>query len=947
MRIAEIPSPSQGPSQSQSQSQSQQQSHSQFRFDLFNPILLQIESSIKKAEFLSSASAADHPLSPIIPDDLRHSLTLLAQLTPFPNSTKLHIWKLSYRLWNACVDLANTSATRRSSTEHANLRHVASDLLYLAGDVDGVPSPAAKSASFYYKTGLIWHSLKNFELASSCFERASDIVSKLDLTMVADAGTKKLLLDLNIDRSRTAWQVSDRNLALVLLSRAKGLMFGSPEHYKALGDEYLAFGKIELSKGETHAFREALKLLNEALDLYEKGLRLARAREEMVEFKALRSKTLRFISAVHLQVEEFESVIKCVRLLRDGDCGDNHPSLPVLAMKAWLGLGRHGEAEKELRGMIENKGIPESAWVSAVETYFEAVGGAGAETAMGVFMGLLDRCHVSAGAAVRVAHKVVGHAGEVSEVRARVAAKLVSDERVLTLFRKEPAAKHRKTMYTLLWNCAADHFRSKGYEISAEMFEKSMLYIPYDIENRNLRAKGFRVLCLCYLGLSQLDRAQEYVNEAEKLEPSIACAFLKFKISLLKSDNTAAINQIQSMMSCLDFTPDFLSLSAHEAVACRAFPVAVASLSSLLDFYSTGKSMIAREVVVLRTLVTILTQEPSDDSEIFGVLKRACDRAIELGARCFFGEGEVGKREQNWFAVACWNLGTRMGRERKFELCAEFLQLASKFYTALADEEQVDESNVIVFRSLTLAVTAMIASEEQTNTTLSNAKIKQAKELLDRAGKIMKLISTEKKVNNEEIHRLEAENLFIYTLSAYDIYGRLNDSGSQQLLVKRFASSKVCNYKYLLQIGLYALQGTRFNQDVANFALNECLSALLSSPSPDYHTVALVFRKLIAITSISKGEADDDAVYEMYRQAYRIMVGLKEGEYPLEEGKWLAMTAWNRASVPVRMGQSDMAKKWMDLGLEIGRHVGGMETYCTCMEEFVNGFQNKSSMQTE
>lgn len=446
MRIAEIPSPS------HSQSESQQQSNSQFRFDLFNPILFQIESLIKKVELFSSVSAADQPLSPAIRDDLRNSLNHLAQFTPFPNSTKLHIWKLSYRLWNACVDLSNTSAARRSSTEHANLRHVASDLLYLAGDVAGVPSSAVKFASFYYKTGLIWHGLKNFELASSCFEKASDIVSKMDLTTVVDPGAKKLLLDLNIARSRTAWQVSDRNLAMVLLSRAKGLMFGSPEHYKALGDEYLAFGKIELSKGETHAFREALKLMNEALDLFEKGLRVARAREDMVGFKALRSKTLRFISAVHLQVEEFESVIKCVRLLRDEDCGDNHPSLPVLALKAWLGLGRHGEAEKELRGMIENKGIPESAWVSAVETYFESVGGAGAETAMGVFMGLLGRCHVSAGAAVRVAHKVVGQGGEVSEVRAKVAAKLVSDERVLTLFRGEAAAKHRKTMYTLLWN---------------------------------------------------------------------------------------------------------------------------------------------------------------------------------------------------------------------------------------------------------------------------------------------------------------------------------------------------------------------------------------------------------------------------------------------------------------------------------------------------------------
>lgn len=64
---------------------------------------------------------------------------------------------------------------------------------------------------------------------------------------------------------------------------------------------------------------------------------------------------------------------------------------------------------------------------------------------------------------------------------------------------------------------AADHFRSKDYETSAEMFEKSMLYVPYNIENRILRAKGFRVLCLCHLGLSHLDRAQEYINEAEKV----------------------------------------------------------------------------------------------------------------------------------------------------------------------------------------------------------------------------------------------------------------------------------------------------------------------------------------------------------------------------------------------------------------------------------------------
>lgn len=72
-------------------------------------------------------------------------------------------------------------------------------------------------------------------------------------------------------------------------------------------------------------------------------------------------------------------------------------------------------------------------------------------------------------------------------------------------------------LFVICFHSAADHFRSKDYEMSAEMFEKSMLYIPYDIENRILRGKGFRVLGLCHLGLSRLDQALEYINEAEKV----------------------------------------------------------------------------------------------------------------------------------------------------------------------------------------------------------------------------------------------------------------------------------------------------------------------------------------------------------------------------------------------------------------------------------------------
>ncbi|KAL7201219.1 hypothetical protein ACSBR1_033012 [Camellia fascicularis] len=927
MRISEIPSPD------LRQSLNDPQFH----------ILSQIESSIKDLERHSPESPSPDTLS----SDLRLSLTQLTSLSPFSNSVKLQIWKLSYRLWNSCVDLANAAGVRSSSAPpaggHAKLRHVSADLLFLAADVVGVPSPALKSASFFYKTGLIWHDLRNFNLANTCFEKATDLTSRIDIGAVIDSEERKLLLGLNIARSRTAWEISDRNLAITLLNRAKNLLFGCAENYKALANQYLMFGKIVLSKNEVCGVHEGLKLMNEALDLCEKGLRIVKRQDETLALKTLRSKTLRFIAALHLQRDEFESVLKCVRVLRDGGGGDDHPSLSVLAMKAWLGLGRYGEAEKELKGMVVNKGVPEGVWVSAVESYFQAAGVAGAETTKGVFFGLLGRCHVSAGAAIRVVRRVVGD-GVIGEgpVRAKVVAELVSDERVVALFAGEEVVKERTTMHAILWNCAAHHFQSKDYETSAEMFEKSMLYVPFNIENRILRAKGFRVLCLCHLGLSQLDRAEEYINEAEKLEPSIACAFLKFKINLQKNDHNGAITQVQAMTTCLDFTPDFLSLSAHEAIACHAIPVAVASLSNLLNFYSKGKSMPTTEVTVLRTLVMILTQDSGNESQVLKYINQAHKRLFELGPDCFFGKGEVGRRERDWLAANLWNIGTKTGKERNYELCAEFFRLASEFYGVVVDGE-VEGNNVMVCKSLILTVSAMIADEKQRKATLLDNEIKQAIELLDRAGMILKSISSGSQPDGDEITTIEPNFFFIYTLEAYDLHARLNIMGSQQLLlIKNFAASKSCNSNYLLQIGLHASQGPRSNPEVAAFALNTCLSTLLASPSPDYQCVALAVRKLISVSAIHKGDADDDdVVYGMYKQAYRIMVGLKEGEYPIEEGKWLAMTAWNRAALPVRLGQTEEARKWMKIGLELAGKVPGMGTYRACMEDFLAGFENK------
>lgn len=208
---------------------------------------------------------------------------------------------------------------------------------------------------------------------------------------------------------------------------------------------------------------------------------------------------------------------------------------------------------------------------------------------------------------------------------------------------------------------------------------------------------------------------------------------MQFKVYLLKNDHGGAITQIQTFSSCLDFTPDILLLSTHEAVACNALPVAVASLSSILNLYALGKEIATSEIVVLRTLITVLSQDARNEQEILEALRRASARAEESGVDSFFGKGEVGARELKWFAITSWNFGTKAGRNKKFEECAGFLKMASYFYNTLGEESQP-----MLCRSLILAACAVLASETQRNTPLLDSELKQVKETLDRAAEVCK-----------------------------------------------------------------------------------------------------------------------------------------------------------------------------------------------------------------
>lgn len=187
---------------------------------------------------------------------------------------------------------------------------------------------------------------------------------------------------------------------------------------------------------------------------------------------------------------------------------------------------------------------------------------------------------------------------------------------------------------------------------------------------------------------------------------------------------------------------------------------------------------------------------------------------------------------------------------------------------------------------------------------------------------------------------------FLHTFNTYQLLNRLDDTKNQQLqLIQRFASTKACNPNYLLHIGLFSSQGGRPNPEASEFAFSKCLSSLLELPTPDYQMVSMVLRRLVGFARFSAMEDDrrNEAAYPVYKQAYQIIVGLKEGEYPVQEGKWLAMTAWNRSGTALRLHQVGTARKWMKMGLDLAKRIRSMENYVGGMEECFANFEKVCS----
>lgn len=287
------------------------------------------------------------------------------------------LWKLSYRLWNVCVDMANNTLGTEKEMDvlQVKLRQVACDILLEAGESQSVRSGKLKMAMFLSRTGSMWHKIKEFEQAEACFSKATEIcaqiASKDDITSREDSEILELKFEIYTSRSRASWELGQHALASNLLGRASTLVKRLPKKAYILAEQYLTFGRLTMSKNDDQdAASDAIPLLEQAYEISSTFSQSISQTENLSdELSSLKQRVLRYLAGAHVQTHNYEAALKCVATLK---LQSSHPSVPFLELRALLGIERTQDAIEVMKNLLEEEGCTAELAAAGLESILSA-----------------------------------------------------------------------------------------------------------------------------------------------------------------------------------------------------------------------------------------------------------------------------------------------------------------------------------------------------------------------------------------------------------------------------------------------------------------------------------------------------------------------------------------------------------------------------------------------
>ena len=371
------------------------------------------------------------------------------------------MWNLAYRLWNFCVEVANKEEMNAEKLQlNVKLRQVAVDILLAAGDNPSVPASLAKVATLLHRTGVMWHKASAYEKAEACLAKAMQFCCKAKDDGEAGGMPRDivcLMLDIHIARAKVAWDMSQKALVLSIISRAQQtlLPYGISRG-EELSSLLLQFGRDLLHKDpeSAAAATEAVSFLEKAHEVCIQAESVAGGDGDITLSKKLMSlaeRVLRYLAGAKLQAGCFQEALSCA------DRSSDHPSLPFIKLRAFVGLGRYEAVEKELDIIRTSENGRLDLLLAALDVLFSTDSSKCLALGKSAFLKLVDGC--------MILHKLLIAAlkalltSESTPEKLDMALELTVNTHVLSFMKSEERLQlveeivaARRSVFILLWN---------------------------------------------------------------------------------------------------------------------------------------------------------------------------------------------------------------------------------------------------------------------------------------------------------------------------------------------------------------------------------------------------------------------------------------------------------------------------------------------------------------
>lgn len=292
-----------------------------------------------------------------------------------------------------------------------------------------------------------------------------------------------------------------------------------------------------------------------------------------------------------------------------------------------------------------------------------------------------------------------------------------------------------------------------------------------------------------------------------------------------------------------------------------------------------------------------------------------------LGLETVFGP-DAARRESSleYLADVAWNCGRDSGRKDQLTLWTLFFDICYDLNTFREDTTEVRKTQRV---AKIMAAISIIENDEK-----NEQELRGARKRLEEANALSRALPASPHPAADPMNQL-------LVLLQARCFVALGDDDALAVCVANVCQTTDVDARILEQLTAVCLatpdgvpkpssESRARRNEMAASLLNAAVDFRLRSSHDDIDEVAITLRQLIQ-TEIARGELGNRSFQAFSRAAG--LIKEKTDTYPVEERRWLAAKAWDRAQMLARTTKKAEAKRWAQSAIDIASTDPALATY--------------------